>query len=334
MSAEWSEGTVTTPFSALVSSSAWRAEAEAWIHEQVRDAGGHVVGALTQPRVRPWSTQLVVPTDTGRLWFKANCPALAFEAGVHAVLARLDPGEVDPPVAVDAARGWVLTRDWGTTLGDFHDPTLADWQAVVAVAAGVQRRLAEYGPELLAAGLPDCSPHTVSARFAELISALVGLPRGHPSWLEPAIVRRLRGAQGLVEDAVARLLDGPMTLSSLQHGDLHPSNVVTGGSGLRVVDFGDAQWAHPLETLAVPWGWIDRRSRVSWPDVVAAYAAVWDDVLGRAELDDLMRAAMVTQPVNRALTWLGSIRDATPEELSDWGDRPRFFLELVLEPFP
>jgi hypothetical protein len=109
---------------------------------------------------------------------------------------------------------------------------------------------------------------------------------------------------------------------------------VTGGSGLRVVDFGDAQWAHPLETLAVPWGWIDRRSRVSWPDIVAAYAAAWDDVLGRAELDDLMRAAMVTQPVNRTLTWLGSIQDATPEELSDWGDRPRFFLELVLEPFP
>ena len=34
----------------------------------------------------------------------------------------------------------------------------------------------------------------------------------------------------------------------------------------------------------------------------------------------------MTQPVNRALTWWGAVADATPGELVDWGDRPRYYL--------
>ena len=318
-------------FSELASSTGWRVEAEGWIRDRVAEQSGRIVGELEQPRVRMWSTQIVVPTDSGRWWFKANCPALAFEAGVHEVLARLDPGEVDAPLAVDKARGWLLTSDWGTTLGDSHDATPADWQAVVAVAAGLQRRLADHGPELLAARLPDCAPHTVPARFVELTAALAALPPEHPSRLDDAAARRLRAAEGLVEDSVAALLDGPMPAASFQHGDLHPGNVFAAGDRLRVFDFGDAQWAHPLETLAVPWGWIDRLSSVPFPAVVTAYASVWEDMLDPAALRRLLPAAMVTHAVNRAVTWWSCLPGATVEELAEWGDSPKFFLELVLE---
>ncbi|HVD65235.1 MAG TPA: phosphotransferase [Lapillicoccus sp.] len=321
------------PFSEVVSSAAWRAEAERWIRERVADAGATVVGDITQPRVRPWSTQLVVPTDAGPLWFKANCPALAFEPAVHAVLVRLDPGEVDEPLAVEAERGWVLTRDRGTILGDSHDASLDDWQAVVGVAAGMQRRLADRGPELLAAGLPDCAPHTVPARFEELIKSLAALPPEHPSHLDAAAARRLRGAQGLLDDSVATLLGGPLPTASFQHGDLHPGNVFAVAGGLRIFDFGDAQWAHPLETLAVPWGWIDRLSTVPWRPVVNAYASCWHDVIGPDELVQLLPSAMVTQVVNRAFNWWGTVAGATPDELVEWGDSPRYFLELVLDDF-
>lgn len=324
---------VSTSFSEVVAAPVWRAQAEAWIRDRVTEAGGRVVGDITQPRIRPWSTQLVVPTDSGRLWFKANCPALAFEPAVHAALARLDPGEVDAPFAIDQERGWDVTRDRGVTLGDSHDATLDDWRAVVRVAARLQRRLAGHGPELLAAGLPDCAPHTVPARFAELVEALAALPAEHPSYLDATVRQRLRNVSGLVEDAVGTLLAGPMP-TSFQHGDLHPGNVFAVDRGLRVFDFGDAQWAHPLESLAVPWGWVHQLTALPWPAIVEAYASEWADVIDAPELERLLSAAFVTQPVNRALTWWGAVADATPEELVDWGDRPRFFLELVLEPFP
>jgi hypothetical protein len=316
----------------MVSSATWRAEAETWVRDRVADAGGCVVGPVVQPRIRLWSTQLVAETDMGRVWFKANCPALAFEAAVHAALARLEPDEVDEPLGVDR-RGWILTRDRGTTLGDSHSPTLEDWQAVVRLAAGMQRRLASRGAELLAAGLRDCAPQTVPARFQELIESMAALPREHPSHLDTAAVGRLQGARALVGDAVGILMDSAMPTASFQHGDLHPSNVFAVGAGLRIFDFGDAQWSHPLGTLAVPWGWIDRHSTVPWRPVVEAYASGWQDVIDPEDLVRLLPSAMVTHVVNRAFTWWDMIVGATADELVEWGDSPRYFLELVLDDF-
>ena len=65
---------------ALWAGKAWRAEAERWIEVALRERGIAVTGAIDQPRIRPWSTLLTVPTDAGLVWFKENCPGQAFEA--------------------------------------------------------------------------------------------------------------------------------------------------------------------------------------------------------------------------------------------------------------
>ena len=100
---------VDIPFSEVVAGTTWQRDARDWVRQRAEDAGLRVTGAIEQPRVRPWSTQLVAPTDHDRLWFKANCAASAFEPSLHAVLADLEPEEVDEPVAIEADRGWVLT---------------------------------------------------------------------------------------------------------------------------------------------------------------------------------------------------------------------------------
>jgi hypothetical protein len=320
------------PFSEVVSSETWRTEAERWIRERVNDAGAAVVGDVTQPRVRPWSTQLVVPTDAGLLWFKANCPALAFEPALHATLARLEPDEVDEPFAVNAERGWIVTRDRGSTLADSRESTLADWQALLRTAARMQRRLVDHSADVRRTGIPDCSPHTVVSRYDTMTERLAALPSDHPSHLSADAADRLRAGRQIVVDAVAVLLDSRVPVS-LQHGDLHPGNVFVVDDGLRLFDFGDAQWAHALELLAVPWGWISQRTSLAWPEVVAAYASVWADVVSSDEIERELSSAMVTQVVNRAFTWWGAVARATAEELVEWGDSPRYFLDLVLEDF-
>jgi len=72
---------VEETFARLVSGARWRVAAEAWTTERLAERGIDVTGPIEQPRVRPWSTQLVVPTTAGRVWFKGNCRALAFEPG-------------------------------------------------------------------------------------------------------------------------------------------------------------------------------------------------------------------------------------------------------------
>lgn len=319
-------------FAERVTSPAWQRSAELWILDRVAQSGAEVTGPIAQPRVRPWSTQLVVPTTQGRWWFKANCPGLAFEPALHETLARLEPDEVDEPFAVDVDRGWLLTRDRGATLSDDHEPTVSDWKSLLTTAAQLQRRLADHAGMMLRSGLPDCSPHTVPTRYELMIDRLAVLPTSHPSHLPAASADRLRSARAVVTDAVATLSDGPLPVS-LQHGDLHPGNVFVVDGALRLFDFGDAQWAHALEILAVPWGWITKRTALPWPEVFAAYASGWADLADPAGLEPLLAAAMVTHAVNRSATWWEAIADATPDELTEWGDSPKYFLELALEPF-
>src|SRR5580765_214807 len=206
-------------FSRTVATDAWRAEATQWIGHELAGVGRRRTGDVVQRRIRPWSTQLVVPSDGGTVWFKANCPSSAYEPGVHLALAQLEPGEVEAPLAIDADRGWMLTADRGTTLADSHDASLAEWQSVVALAARVQRQVADHADALLGAGLPDCSPATVAARYAWLVDQLAQLPTDHPSHLPADEADTLRAKADLVDEAVADLLAAPLP-ASLQHGDL------------------------------------------------------------------------------------------------------------------
>ena len=312
---------------------AWRDEATSWIRDELAATGRQVTSEIEQRRIRPWSTQLVVPTDRGTVWFKGNCPALAFEPAVHRALASLEPDEVDVPLAVDEAAGWMMTADRGATLGDSHDATLEDWQAVVRLAATLQRRVATQGAVLRGAGLPDCSPVTVPARYRWLIEQLAQLPEDHPSHLTPEVRAELEAGQSVVEEAVETLDAAPLPVT-LQHGDLHPRNVFVVDGSMRMFDFGDAQWAHALEMLAVPYGYVTRLTTHPWQAVLSAYAEVWSDVIDPAELESLMTPAMVTHAVNRSFTWLGSIVGAQAHELAEWGDAPLYYLRLALKPFP
>ncbi|MEO6604163.1 MAG: phosphotransferase [Aeromicrobium sp.] len=318
------------PFSEHVASDGWRREAEEWIGEQLARHGRTLSGDITQPRIRPWSTQLVVPTGAGTLWFKANCPSMAFEPRLHSELARLVPDAVDAPFAFDADRGWIVTADRGTTLGDSHEPTADDWRLLLAETARIQLLLADHRGELMAAGLPDCSPITVPERFDRIVDTFAALPPDHPSCVSPDLEIELRAKRDAITEA-AQLLAESALPSTWQHGDLHPWNVFAPkDAGLRIFDFGDGQWSHAIEVLSVPYGWVTERTELAWSDLVGSYAEAWG--LRVSELNDQWEASALTQPVNRSLTWWACLAGATAAEWSEWGDAPLYHLKRVLEP--
>lgn len=314
-------------FSRRVTSPDWLEQAHGWIHARAEEAGHALAGPIEQRRVRPWSTQLVVPTDRGRLWFKATCPSMAFEPALHALLADVAPDQVAAPLAVDVDRAWMLTTDRGETLGDSREPTLADWRGVMIATARLQRRLAGHRDAVLATGVPDCAPATVPDRFDALVERLASLPADHPSHVDAADAAALVARREPLLDAVARLSTSTVPVT-VQHGDVHPWNAF---SDLRVLDFGDLQWAHALEVLSVPYGWITTRSTLAWDDVLATYAEMWSDVAGPRDLAELRAATAFTQPVNRALTWWDSLEGATDDEWQQWGAMPARHLRRVLE---
>ena len=317
------------PFSERVAGDDWRQEAETWIREQLDLHDDTLSGPIEQPRVRPWSTQLTVPTDSGLLWFKANCAALAFEPRLHDELARLAPDSVDAPYATQPQHGWMLTRDRGSTLGDSHEPTADDWRQVLREAAMLQRTMADQPDRLLATRLPDCSPATVVDRFDRLLEILVALPEEDQSHVDADLEARLRATRTAIVDATQVLAESSLP-TTWQHGDIHPWNVFAVGPGsLRIFDFGDGQWAHAAELLSVPYGWITQRTSLSWPDVLAAYLDVWG--IDADELEPQWAATGLTQPVNRAVTWWGCLAEASAAERAEWGIAPLHHLSRVLD---
>ncbi len=169
----------------------------------LQEAGLSPVGPPEQRRIRPWSTQQVVPTSGGRVWFKANCPDLSFEPALQRLLARLAPGRVDTPIAVEASRGWMLTWDRGDTLAKRHEPTLAEWCEIVQEAGDVQRRAASAREQVLSTGVHDCSPKTVPDRFDALLARYAALEVDHPSHVTAGQLKQFQAVRPAVIDAAA-----------------------------------------------------------------------------------------------------------------------------------
>lgn len=329
--------TSAASFSGLVSSAAWRADVEEWVHDRVDDHGHRVTGPLDQRRVSAWSTQIVVPTDVGPLWFKANCPSMAFEPALQELLASVVPDDVDRPYAIDVRRGWMMTSDRGSTLAESHETTVDDWCAVVTTTAHLQRVIATHREEVLATGVEDCSPGTVPQRFEMLVDRYSALPPEHPSHADADLRAELLATLPRLVDACAQIEASSMPVT-LQHGDLHPGNVFAtseNGSrtprGLRVFDFGDAQWAPAVEVLSVPYGITTEEGRWPWQPVLDAYTAQWQDVVDARSIHALWGATAFTQPVNRSQTWWGALAGASEKELADWGVAPLHHLKRVLD---
>jgi len=228
----------------------WIGEVEGWI--------GEVVGQrcrLVHRETRPWSTLWTVSTGAETLWFKANCPAQRSEAGVHAALARLVPDYVDAPVAVEPARGWLLTREGGTPLNHCSpngtgDVGLATLTAVVRDYAALQRGTVGCGDQLVSAGLRIAHPVDAAELAASQAEQLAMLRAGDPRRLTADERDSVLASLPALEKA-GRVLTGGAVPLAIDQSDLFPRNVFLRrlGGPYRFFDFADAVWAHPFGSL-------------------------------------------------------------------------------------
>lgn len=314
------------PFSAVVRSPEWLADAGAWATAALSglgDARHEPVGPARLRRVRPWSAQVVLPTRGGDVWLKACADYARFEPGLQVVLARLAPDHVQEPLAVDAARGWLLTADHGPSVGEGDGEqghlVREDWVEVVRLIAQLHVACADAREELLATGVPDRSPATVPARLDALVALLSARPDEEPGHLSASRAEELLGLRPAVAQAceVAESIGLPLTWV---HGDLHRWNVYAEAGSLRVFDLGDSQWSNPLTELEMPRHIVgdDPLVRMTLLDeVLAPWGRTWRDVT-----PEVATAVAVLHQVNRAEVWLGATAQADEDERRQWGASP------------
>lgn len=281
--------------------------------EFLNTSGVQVNGVVQCVKQRPWSLVLKVPTAShGLLYFKENRGETGYEAGLLQALAGWAPRRVVQPVAVDAARGWSLTRDAGPTLRDVQaTPDPRRWEAMLAEHADFQRFLAVRVPDLIALGVPDQRPGLLPRLMEEQLAV-------------PAAVA---GYAPTLKRLCAELAGSPVPLT-LQHDDLHDGNVFADG---RVFDWGDSSVSHPfgvlLVTLRGAWARFDEPAVRRLRD---AYLEPWTAVAPRARLLREVELAMQVAKVGRALAQRRALSGTPREGWGPWHD-PVVWLEALLD---
>ncbi|MEU9505440.1 phosphotransferase [Micromonospora sp. NPDC048170] len=312
----------------------WQDAALDWIGDRLGRHGRRVVGPV-EPRLRPWSLVWRVPTDAGDVWFKANNPGTRHEAALLAELARLAPGRVLDPLAVDADRGWSLLPDGGQTLRDASGgdrSLLTRWERVLSEYADLQRAVAPRAGELLALGVPDHRPEALPELFEALLDDEEALLFGAEDGLTVEAYERLRAHRaGFAEDC--RRLAGSGVAPTIQHDDLHDGNVFVAGDGYRFFDWGDASVAHPFGTLLVTLNSV--ADAFGLPDgdpalarLRDAYLEPWSAGHDPGALREAARLAIRVTRVSRALSWRRALETPDPARAEYAAAVPGWLQEL------
>ncbi|WP_327371768.1 phosphotransferase [Streptomyces sp. NBC_01217] len=315
---------------------AWREEALGWA-ERGLAAHGLRENGQRKVRLRPWSV-LVRMTVEGRdaVWFKANPPASAFEAGLTEALARWVPAYVLRPLAVDAGRGWALLPHGGALFRDVldsaHNPVdPRAWEEPLRQYAGMQRALLPYAERIEQLGVPSARTVELPETFDRAVDGNTALA---PDELKVLHELRPRLAEWCEELAGTGIAD------TLDHSDLHDGQLFASGPGrFTFFDWGDAAVAHPFCSFLVP----ARAARERFgPEVLPrlrdAYLEPWEgDGCSKAELRRALSLAWRLGAIGRACSW-GRLFPGVSEGRSDGagtvGDAEgaRWLLELLTEP--
>ncbi|WP_229399231.1 phosphotransferase [Micromonospora okii] len=293
----------------------WRDRAHDWVAGHLAHAGRRITGPV-EPRVRPWSLVWRVPTDAGPYWFKANSAGTRYEPALLGALARIAPGRVPDPLAVDAARGWALLPDGGKTLREAFagGRDLAVWERVLTGYAALQLAAAPRAGELLALGVPDHRPEALPGRLAELLDDREAVRLDAPGGLSAGTHERLRDFLPEFAERCGRLASFGVP-ASVQHDDLHDGNVLAADH--RLFDWGDASVAHPFGTLLVTLNSVADSFGLPAGDPALArlrdaYLDAWTGRHDPADLREAAGLAITVTKVSRALAWRRALSTPDP----------------------
>ncbi len=301
----------------------WLASATRWIDESLERRGvTRVPTSPLQPRVRPWSTQLVADTDHGRVWFKAAAPTMTPETAIYDELVDVAPDLLQPMWAHDVEQGWLLSPDQGPVLREHATAETVTplTSAVLRRYARLQRASAKVVNRLADKGVPRLEPYDLVREWDE---------RGFG-----------RVATTALADAADRLVAAGFP-TTVQHDDLHLGNVFGDGSAAgahdaRIFDWGDAYLGHPLCSLLIPLRGPsyyfgapadpERDARLA-----RAYLTCWSDLGSSSALSALVPDALLLARVGRILGWQRALAHATDAEKREWMHHPKRWIAEVLE---
>ncbi|GAA5227527.1 hypothetical protein GCM10025778_20600 [Paeniglutamicibacter antarcticus] len=309
----------------------WRAEVLAWIDMACEAYSIERIGPLQNGSSSIRAVHRRVPTASGLLYFKAVAPGQLFEPPVSAVAAALVPERLVMPLAINPERGWMLSPDYGATLDELATTPLM-WARALGALGELQREVVDCEEALFDAGLQILDPARIPDEFNNALTLHASLPAGHPLGITTRDADHAFAAFKDIEEACAQLSAGAIPLS-LEHGSFDRRRVFAPtdeSNAPRILNLGDAHWAHPFASLARPVErmQIDFRTSADDPRIIqaiGAYLGAWSDYGSPDELYELVAPAIRISPLHTHETWLQLLAEADEPTMLRWAP-------MVLEP--
>jgi hypothetical protein len=286
---------------------AWRSEVTSWIDGALSAQGHRRTGPLTPVHLRVWSVVCRAQTSVGDVYFKSAPPGMDFEPALTQHLNAHGAAGLRL-IAVDAQRNWMLTHAESVTARELHGSSpegVVHWKKLLTRYAHLQLALAPDADDLVRAGVPDLRLE----RLPEQFDALVGCGHLHcgDDGLSGPELRALTALRPRLV-SLCEELAGAGIPQTLQHNDLHDSNVFVREGEYIIFDWGDASVAHPLFDCEVLFA--VARGRFGLEPGVDGFLSFRDAYLGpfaeRSSMDDVLGALRLSIPLAklcRAMTW-------------------------------
>jgi hypothetical protein len=290
---------------------AWRGQVIDWIHTQAARHSIRITGEIEQPHAYAWSTVLHVPTDQGKLFFKATAPETIYEAALTQSLARWFPDCMPDLVAVEPRRGWMLMRDGGEQLRASIRPTknIEPWKPVIKRYAEVQIGLAQHVTEILSLRVPDYRLQTLPELFAHLLADESNFMIDQEKGLTSADWKQVRGIPTRFEQICEQLARYGLP-DSLNHGDFHDGNVLVKDGRITFFDWGDGNVTHPFVSLRTFFVSIeialdldDYSLTPEMAELLDLYLEPFQQFAPKADLLQVYRLSKPVASVVKALSW-------------------------------
>jgi Phosphotransferase enzyme family len=281
----------------------------AWGQQQLQRINVTEYFAATLIKQRAWSTVWKLESPTGRYYLKAAAPGFDVEAPLLATLCRWQPASIVELIAADITRGWMLTRDAGRMLHDtmFDDQLAgrAQLRSILLTYAGLQVACQQHGAPAFKNMLEDRSPLAMSKSFTASVAndAILSTGGATPEELHQRS-RWLERADDLCRELAS--LNLPLTL---EHGDLHTSNIMIASNGTpRIADWGDACWTTPLHGLAMCLYDVAGRHKIQHDDpwfeqLIEDHVSAWRNAGSTCDFRRALEIVRALAPVSGVLQW-------------------------------
>jgi aminoglycoside phosphotransferase (APT) family kinase protein len=279
-------------------SPSWLEDASAWMREQAHRSGRSPVGAVAVYKLTERTAFLGVDTSNGRLLMKCGLPSVGHEGRLTALLSSRYPRHFAPVVAVDAERCWLLMEEvHGHSLMLTTD--VSTWTVALDVLSEIQRDFAARAGELVELGCHDRTLPWVASQLAGLVESRVvqeEMSAGERSELIAATPawQRLVTAQAT----------SPVPGATLDHGDLHPGNILVTERGPVFLDWEGGSVGHPFFAPLMLLGYVERSVPALMPardTLRAAYLRRWSPPISSATLVDAFEACRAITALRYAI---------------------------------